>query len=165
LGNVTRLRGARTGWAWTSLDGRTINLQRDGETRPRKIQIPRWYGWLNQLDASQDGGTIAFTGSNASLDSLGIGLLSLSDGKVTQVWTTVGLAGRLMWLQDGSLLITIFDTPESVTLYRARIGGPIERLGSIPHPVTAVAVSADLRRAVVTTRDYRGDAWLSKVVR
>jgi hypothetical protein len=163
-GNTIRLRGTKAGWAW-ALDGRTLNVQRDGETVPKKIRLPSWHRGPSAWSASQDGGTLAFSGYNASYDSIGIGLLSLSDGNSTHVWTTVGAYARLWWLQDGSLLIIVFDSLESATLYRARIGGPIERLGSVPRPVSRVRVSNDLLRAVVSTREYRGDAWMSKVVR
>jgi hypothetical protein len=159
----TRLRGQ--GWAWIPAGGRTINMQRDGEPRAQKIQIPKWYRLLFNLSASSDARTIAFLGWNASDDSVGVGLLSLPDGHFTQVWSTFAEGAVMRWLADGSLLIAIRDTQESYTLYRARVGQPIERLGSTPRPIRVLDWSVDLRRAVVVTRDYHGDAWISKVVR
>jgi len=88
----------------------------------------------------------------------------MPDARYTPIWTTVGEGGATRWLDDGSLLIDIRDTPESATLYRTRVGGKIERIGSAPRPMAGFRVSRDLQRVLVITRDYRGDAWMSKVV-
>jgi hypothetical protein len=91
--------------------------------------------------------------------------VSLADGRFSQLWTTVSEGGGVRWLNDGSLEIAIWDTPESLTYYRARGPGKIERLGSIPRLVRRSSESRDLRNIVVSTRDRHADAWLSKVVR
>jgi hypothetical protein len=41
----------------------------------------------------------------------------------------------------------------------------IARLASIPRPLTSLTASRDLSRVVANVRDYRADAWMSKVVR
>jgi hypothetical protein len=46
-----------------------------------------------------------------------------------------------------------------------RSPGQIDRLGAIPRPVHGLTVSNDLKRAVIVTRDYHGDAWMYHVVR
>jgi hypothetical protein len=153
-------------WVWVPLDGRALNLRSDGDSRTRKFSVPPWYANVGSPDASPDGRSIAFAGWKAvSFDSIGIGILSLADGRFSQVWTTVGDIGGVRWLNDGYLEIAIFDSRESLTFYRARGPGNIERLGRIPRPVTQSSESRDLRNIVVSTRDRHADAWVSKVVR
>jgi hypothetical protein len=52
-----------------------------------------------------------------------------------------------------------------MTLYRVRGPRRVDRLGTIPRPVTSFSASKDLRRAAVVTQEYHGDAWMSRVVR
>jgi len=104
--DVTRARDA---WVWLSIDGRTINVRRDGDSKPRQIAVPSWYGLAFTLSASTDGRSIAFTGWKAlTYDSLGIGIVSLADGRFSQVWAAVGEGSGVTWLNDGSLLLENF---------------------------------------------------------
>jgi len=153
------------GWAWVPSVSAEYHLQRDGDARVRKIRLPSWYRQAVWSSASRDGKSIAFAGWSAPTDdSLGIGVLDIATGRATQVWSTVGEFATVRWLSDGSLGILINDTPQSFTLYRARIGGAVERLGSSPRPVVDVTFSDDLKRAVALTRDYQADAYLRTVV-
>jgi hypothetical protein len=163
--DFTRLRGPQA-WAWTSGDRLAINIQRDGDSRIRRIPIPSAYARVFNLTASEDGSSIAFVGWNAPAeDSLGIGILSVPDGRYTQLIMTFAEGAWLRWLDDGSLAIALLDAEASYSLYRARVGGQMVRLGSIPRALSTINVSADMKRAVVVTRDYHGDAWMSKVTR
>ncbi len=92
-------------------------------------------------------------------------MLSLADGRFTQLWTTFAEYADLFWLQDASLLIRIFDTMETSTFYRTRIGGRVQRIGSPARPVATFLVSEDMNRVLVVTSDYRGDAWIGNVAR
>ena len=38
-------------------------------------------------------------------------------------------------------------------------------MGRVPHTAGSMSVSDDFQRATLTWRDYRGDAWMYKVVR
>ncbi|MDP9177083.1 MAG: hypothetical protein M3O61_05335, partial [Gemmatimonadota bacterium] len=151
---------------WVASPWHTINVQRDGDSRPQQISLPPWYVNAVLVNASPDGRSVAFVGWKApNYDSLGVGLLSLADGRFSQVWAAFAENGSVAWADDGSLLIEIFDTPESSTLYRARGPGRVERLGSIPRLTHLSSFSRDLRKVVVSTRDRHADAWVSKVVR
>jgi hypothetical protein len=163
--DFTRLRGPQA-WAWTSPDRLTINIQRDGDSHVRRIRIPSTFARAFTLTASADGSAIAFVGWNAPAeDSLGIGIMNVADGRFTQVTMTFAEGAWVRFLDDGSLAIALLDAEASYVLYRARPGGPLVRLGSIPRAISNVNVSADMKRAVVVTRDYHGDAWTSKVIR
>ena len=152
------------GWAWIPPGGRVIMLQQDGAPRPREIQIPKWYRRLLNMAAAPDGKSIAVKGWKAvSEDSMGIAILSPDDGHFTQIMAAFCENASVQYLEDGSLGIAIYDTPESPTFYRVLKNGSIERIGSAPRPIWGF--STNFRQAVVTTRDYHGDAWIAKVVR
>ena len=96
---------------------------------------------------------------------MAVGLITLPEGKFSRIWTTFSENGAVQWLGDGSVLVHEWDTPESVTYFRLRLGGSAERLGSLPRPIANSMLSQDLKKIFVLTRDYHGDAWVSKVVR
>lgn len=91
--------------------------------------------------------------------------MSLSDGRFTFWQAMAGENAVLRGLPDGSILLRLYVGQESVTLYRLRSPGRMERLGTFPRRLTSVVVSSDLRRAAVRTLDAHGDAWMSTVVR
>lgn len=154
------------GWAWIPSDRLRIATQRPGDAAPRIFPTPDWYAAAFTLDPSPDGKQVAFVGWNApSVDSAGLSVMSLSDGKSTPWMAAFAEGAEARWLPDGSILFLVWESQETVALYRLRGPGRVERLGTIPRPVTGLSVSDDLRRAVVQTREYHGDAWISKVVR
>jgi eukaryotic-like serine/threonine-protein kinase len=153
-------------WTWIPAGGNLVKVQRDGETRAREIRVPSWYKDVYWISGSSDGRSIAVVGWQApNEDSLGVAVISVADGRFTQVFTAFGEYAETRWLEDGGLLIEVADTPESFTFYRRRPDGSLERIGSTPRPTSMVSTSADLKRALVITRDHRRDAWMSKVVR
>ena len=153
-------------WVWIPGGRRTINIQRDGDSRARQIDIPSSYATVFEVNGPPNGGDVAFLGWSAPTeDSLGLGLLSLPEGRFTQIAWLFAEGGGLRWLTGGSLALSLEAAKSSVALYRARPGAPLERLGSIPRSVSNFTVSSDMKRAAVVTRDYHGDAWMSKVIR
>jgi hypothetical protein len=155
------------GWAWFPIGTRTIRIQRRGERTPRSFPLPRWFNGADVLTAGQDGATVVVTGWGPSpiLDTLGVGVLSLRDGAFTPWVSMFAEGGWGRFLPDHSMLVQIRETVETVTLYRLRGPGQLERLGAIPRPVERLSVSNDLKRASIVTRDYHGDAWMYHVVR
>ena len=105
-------------------------------------------------------------GANAAHDSVRIDVVSLADGH-EQPWATLPAAEGLDagWLDDGSILVEEYGTPETRTFFRLRSPGRLDSLGTILRPVFGVEVSRDLKRAVVSTRLYHGDAWMYRVQR
>ncbi len=73
--------------------------------------------------------------------------------------------GRVTPLKDGTAFLAISQTEDFLTFFNVAGPGQVKRLGLSPRPVREVAVSADLKRATALERDYRADAWMSKVVR
>ena len=154
------------GWVWIPADGRSIRVQRRGEAAAKSFPIPEWYVGAQAVETAPDGRAAAFVGYDAATyDSIGLGVMSLSDGKETHWVAIFGAKPFFRWLPDGSILLDIWETQETVTPYRVRGPGRSERLGTVPRPVTSFSASKDLRRAAVVTREYHGDAWMSRVVR
>jgi hypothetical protein len=159
-------RLGKDSWVWVPLRGDVIRIQRDGEARPREVRLPSWYKDIIWLSGSPDGRAMSFVGWKApSEDSMGVGMISLPDGKATQLYSGFAEDGTTRWLDDGSLLFSTGDTPESSTFYRARPGAKPVRIGSTPRPTESTSVSSDEKRAIIITRDNRRDAWMMKVVR
>jgi hypothetical protein len=154
------------GWAWIPADGQTIRIQRPGETAPRTIAVPSWYSLIIGLRATPDNRGLAYVGWNAAtFDSARVSVVSLADGATTPWATAFAENAWISLLPDNSILFSALETQESLTLYRLRAPGRMERLGTVPRSIDFVNVSSDLRRAAVTVRDYHGDAWMSRVVR
>jgi len=155
------------GWAWWPLGTKTIKVHRRGESAPRTFPLPGWYEVVLDLSAGADGATVAVAGWGPapSVDTLRISVLSLVDGTFTPWVSMAAEGGWGLLLRDHSMLVQIRETQETVTLYRLRSPGQVERLGAIPRPVYGLTVSNDLKRAVIVTRDYHGDAWMYHVIR
>jgi hypothetical protein len=154
------------GWAWVERDSKTVDVKARGQPQPRKYTADSWFSSLFQISASKDGKWIAFTGWSApSEDSVGFAIMSLPDGKITRIAAFSGEGGSALWLDDGSLLLALRDTPESASFYLMKAGAAVKRIGAIPRTQTSLSVSRDLKRAVLITRDYKGDAWVSRVIR
>jgi hypothetical protein len=84
------------------------------------------------------------------------------------LYATFGEGGGTSWMDDGSLVAMINETPESETLYHLKEGAPPRRIGSTPRLIssnTILRVSSDMKKAFVITRDDRRDVWMSKVVK
>jgi tRNA A-37 threonylcarbamoyl transferase component Bud32 len=143
------------GWAWMPSFASILRLQHRGESAPRDFPLGAWYQGVT-MGMAQDGERFVVTAwTSASDDSLGVGVLSTSDGSFTP-WATVAVeGGTARILPDGSILVQAYETSQTVTLYRLRGPGRMKRLGTIPRAVTTMDVANDLHRATVVTRGRR----------
>jgi hypothetical protein len=149
-----------SGWAWIP-SRMVMRFQRVGESAPVDLPRPDGVEMLNNLNGSPDGSRVALTGWNAAYDSMLVYVTALSDRRATRWAAFFCEGGSPMWLGDGSLLLRVMETPETVTLYRVRGPGRVERLGAIPRPADDVSVSLDGRHVTVRTLDFRGDVFLA----
>ena len=154
----------RDGWAWIPASGDRIVIERAG--RRREIPKPAWLENIFNINPDPTGTRIVFTGWNVStFDTLGIYVAGVDGAGSTQWARMFAENGAGRFDADGSLQLIAFGTQESATLYRIPVPGKLVRLGTVPRPVTQLHTSLDLRRVSVVTRDYHGDAWMSKVVK
>ena len=58
----------------------------------------------------------------------------------------------------------VIEGRESWHLYTADGPNRVASIATIPRPVTSLTSSLNLKRIVANVRDYRADAWMSKVI-
>ncbi len=161
---VRAVAGWPGGWAWIPPSRDRIVVLEGG--RRREIKQPEWYGGIFGLSADPSGRRIAFVGFNAANnDTLGVGVVNVPDGSVTQWATLHADGGFASMLPDLSLLLDVSETEESQVVYRVATPGRLERLGAPPRPLLGITVSGDLKRATAIERTYQADAWMYEVVR
>lgn len=152
------------GWAWIPPARDRIIINQSGKTR--EIPKPGWYGSITQLATDASAQHVVYAGFNKSTDdSLGVGALSLADGSMTQWASMFAEHGSIMALKDGSIFLRVGQTQESLAFFKLNGPGKMERMGASPRPIQFVSVSDDLKRAAASERDYRADAWMSKVIK
>ena len=121
----------------------------------------------DRLTADPAGQRLAIIGWNAgTYDSVGVAVVPLGGRRgraLGQPARPSRSAAR--FLDDGSLLFTPWDTPESAVLYKMSGPGRLERLGRMPRPIAGISVSRDLKRIAYVERNYHGDAFMSRIVR
>ncbi|MBK5189776.1 MAG: hypothetical protein JJD97_16150, partial [Gemmatimonadaceae bacterium] len=160
---IANLGALSDGWVWIPAAGDRIIARRAGATR--EYPKPPWYAFLYELGVDPSGHRVFFDGPDKSTsDSLGAGVLSLDDGSTTQWGSMFAEFGHVIPLADGGLFVMASRTQGSLSLFKLSGPGQLQSLGDSPRPMRAVLVSGDLRRATANERDYRADAWMSKVI-
>jgi hypothetical protein len=97
-------------------------------------------------------------------DSIRVSAVDVAEVTYQPWLTDFADGGDVRILADGSAFFAIFESDQTAALYHLTGPGAVRRLGMVPRPITGISVSDDLERAVVGTRDYVGDVWLSRVV-
>ncbi len=151
------------GWVWIPVAADRMVVSEAGHTR--EIPKPPWYAVLLRVVVDPSGRHVFYEGLNKSTgDSLGFGVLTLGDGTLQQWVSMFGERGSVTPLTDGAALLEIAETQEFLSLFKLSGPGQSRRLGVLQRPMAAVTVSSDLKRATALERDYRADAWMTKVV-
>jgi DNA-binding SARP family transcriptional activator/predicted Ser/Thr protein kinase len=101
------------GWVW--MTDTAVRVYRRGSS-VRTFPLPKWYFRTGSVDASRDGGKLLFVGRSQKRDSVRLSSMSLSDGTVTNLKTVVGGFTAAGWLNDGSIIFLVWDTPDWLTL-------------------------------------------------
>jgi hypothetical protein len=161
---VADVRPVPDGWAWIPNTKDRVDIERAGKAV--EIGKPAWFGQLERLAVDSAGGRVAMAGWNAgTYDSIGVAVAPLAGG-TPELWVADAAEnGYMRWLRDGTVLFSVWDTPESVVLYQVAGPGRVTRLGRVSRPSANTSVSDDLKRISVVERNYHGDAFTSRVVR
>jgi hypothetical protein len=160
---LTEATPLSAGWAWIPQSGDRIIVRQAGHDRV--IPKPARYGFVVHVVADAARHRLLYGAADASSgDSLAAGLVSLDDGTMTEWQRVFADHGRLVPLADGSILLEAAQSADNISFFKLTGPGPMQRLGISARPVRDVSVSADLKRAVVSERDYRADAWMNQVV-
>jgi tRNA A-37 threonylcarbamoyl transferase component Bud32 len=150
------------GWIWIPEGGQQLRVHSNGRTRT--IPKPAWYDMVLELSASP--ARVAVNGWNAgTADTMRLTELSAADDGTTAWFSAFVDNGNFWLLDDGSMIFVMFESEESATLIHITAPRVSRVVGTIPRPIQSVSLSADLERAVVSTADYFGDVWLTRVTR
>ncbi len=151
------------GWVWVPSSGGKIMVRRAGKTR--EYSKPAWYAFIYVALPDPSGHRLFYMGGDKlTTDSLGVGTLSLDDGSTTQWASMFAEVGRITPLVDGGVMLSASRTQGSLSFYKLTGPGQMQSLGDSPRPMRTISISQDAKVASVLQRDYRADAWISKVV-
>jgi hypothetical protein len=152
------------GWAWLPTRRDRILVEQAGKRH--EIPMPAWYASLNQIEASPDGSRLLMTGFSASTgDSIRVIVVPTAGGPPTTWTTTFAEDGFATWLADGSIAFTVWSSSDAASIRQLTGPGQEKSLGGLAHVSNVVSVSKDLARATIMWREYRGDAWMYRVVK
>jgi hypothetical protein len=151
------------GWAWIPVTRDRIVVSENG--RRREFQPLPPFGGVFLLAADRARHRLLYAGMNrATGDSGVVAMISLDDGRQTKLATRFGEDARIMAVNGHDALFAVAETQDAWSLYT--LDGPdgAKLAGKVGSPIYGISVSTDLSRAALMVRDYRADAWMSKVV-
>ncbi len=152
------------GWAWLPRNRDRIIIELAGKRH--EIPKPRWYAAINQIDASPDRTRLLMVGwSAATGDSLRIDVVPVAGGAPVEWTRTFAEDGAATWLADGSIAFTVWSSADAAALHQLTGAGQQVTLGGLTHVANGISLSKDLARATIMWREYRGDAWMYRVVK
>jgi hypothetical protein len=151
------------GWAWIPASADRVVVRQGARTR--EFPMPAGYALLLDVAVDEARHRLFYVGPRESAaDSVGVGMLDLTTGSMTPWVTLAGGGTDITVLSDGALLLALEATPYSFVFHRLTGPGQISRVGNKPLHALSVSVSSDMKRAIVSTRGYRADAWMSEVI-
>jgi hypothetical protein len=128
--------------------------------------LPTSYAGATHLVADAAHRRIFYTGwSGPGGDTVSFGALALDDGTHTVWHARPAGNGRVILGEGDDALFLIEEGGDNWSVFSADGPGRITRIGRVPKPVNTLSISRDRRRVVANVRDYRADAWMSKVIR
>jgi len=152
------------GWAWIPRGRDRIIVERTGKRH--EIPKPAWYAGINQIDAAPDGGHLLMVGWSASTgDTLRVDVVPVAGGPTTEWSRSFAEDGTATWLADGTIAFTVWSSIDAAALRRLTGPGQMSAIGTLGHVANGISVSKDLARATIMWREYRGDAWMYRVVK
>jgi tRNA A-37 threonylcarbamoyl transferase component Bud32 len=151
------------GWAWITRGRDRIIVERAGKRN--EIPKPAWYASINQIDASPDGARLLMLGWSSTDDTLRVDVVPVTGGPTTDWSRSFAESGSATWLADGTIAFTVWSSIDAATLHQLTGPGQTKSLGALSHVANAISLSKDLARATITWREYRGDAWMYRVVK
>jgi Tol biopolymer transport system component len=161
---ITSVTALPNGWAWVPAVRDRIIVETGGKRH--ESPKPSWYGMLNQVEASPDGARLLMLGwSSSTGDTLRVDVVPVAGGPTTEWSRSFAEDGSATWLADGSIAFTVWSSTDAATLRQLTGPGQAKPIGALAHVSNAVSLSKDLARATIMWREYRGDAWMYRVVK
>lgn len=126
------------------------------------IRLPDAIGTLQSIDPSPDGRAFVSISWDPAFDSILVHRVSAVDGSMTRL-ASFGAEGSQppRWLDDGSIIVSIFETSWTMAWYRVpAAGGRPERVGTPPRYPASYRFSGDGLRVMARSQDRRTDIYL-----
>jgi hypothetical protein len=151
------------GWAWIPTKPDRVVVMQGGARR--EIAKPSWFDSFMQVAGTPDGSRLAVLGWGTSGDSIRVDVVPSSGGPTTEWSRSFAETGAVTWLGNESLAFTVWSGSDAADV--RQVSGPnhVKTLGALGHVAATLSVSRDLQRATIGWRDYRGDAWMYRVVK
>jgi len=162
--SITSMTALPGGWAWIPARADRIIVEQRGKRH--EIAKPPWFEVVRQVEASPDGTRLLMTGWGAATnDTLRVDVVPTAGGTPVNWSRSFAENGWATWLADGSIAFTVWSSSDAATVRQLAGPGQETMIGAIGHIATTVSLSRDLKRATLMWRDYRGDAWMYRVVK
>ncbi len=149
------------GWVWMPKSMDRLILREGG--KQREVKVDAFKGELWWLISDEAHRRVFAPGRAFASDSVRVLAISLDDGRVTP-WFVSAADGVSVSLDGAGGIRVDAMRGERLEIYAVTAPMVAKRIGAIPLPVSGFSASRDLKRATVTVRDYRADAWMSQVV-
>lgn len=161
---ITSVAALPNGWAWIPAARDRIIVEQAGKRH--ETPKPAWFGTLNQIEASPDGARLLMRGwSAATGDTMRVDVVPVAGGPTTEWSRSFAEDGAATWLADGGIAFTVWTSTDAATIHQLSGPGQSKSLGALAHVSNAISLSKDLKRATIMWREYRGDAWMYRVVK
>jgi tRNA A-37 threonylcarbamoyl transferase component Bud32 len=152
------------GWAWIPAGRDRVIVEQNGGRR--EIPMAKWFAQLIHVGASRDGNRLLTVGWAASTgDTIRLDVIPVAGGEPVTLTKHFAEDAMASWLDDGSIALSVWTSTDAATLYQVASPGQEKAVGSFAYPSNIATVSGNLERATIAWREYRGDAWMYRVVK
>ena len=133
--------------------------------RPGKRDVtwraPDWVNEIWSVSLSPDMRSLAVLAMERQTDSIVLASMDIENGRFTKL-ATVGAdwLGQVSWLDDGSIMFSVYETENAAALFRTTPGGPTQRLGAFPLRDLVFSVSRDGKHMVASSYSFKSDVFM-----
>jgi hypothetical protein len=151
------------GWVWIPPKRDRIVVSQGGHRR--EITPPKALASVFSLTADAATRRVFYAGySRTADDSIGVGVLTLDDGKAA-LWAMHRAEDARVYASSAhAVVFAVANTQDSWSLLAVDGPNAVTPLGTVGAPIIGGSLSRDLTRATFMTMDYRADAWMNQVV-
>jgi len=122
---------------------------------------PDWISHIWSVSHSPDTKSLAVLAMDPAGDSIVVATVDIENGRFTKLATIGGeWLGRIMWLEDGSIIFNVYEAQGAWGLFTTRPGSPTRRLGTVSLSDPGVSVSKDGRHMIASNFSFKFDVYM-----
>jgi Tol biopolymer transport system component len=142
-------------------DRHSLSISRRRGNKDVTWPAPNWIGRIWSVSHSPDTKSLAILAMDPAGDSIVVATVDIENGRFTKLASTGGeWLGRIMWLEDGSIMFNVYETQGAWVLFTTRPGGPTRRLGTLSLSDPVVSLSKDGRHMIASNFSFKFDVHL-----